>query len=68
MGKHKKAGYSTACVCLFVFDMMHYNGQDLSKKTLKERRKILEDTDVLVPIECRVQLSEMKVRGCVGCS
>jgi DNA ligase-3 len=56
LGKHKKAGFSTACVCLFVFDMMHYNGKDLSKKPLKDRRKMMENTDVMVPIECRVQV------------
>jgi DNA ligase-3 len=43
LGKHKKAGFKTACVCLFVFDMMHYNGEDLSGLSLQRRRKLMEE-------------------------
>jgi DNA ligase-3 len=57
LGKHKKAGFQTACVCLFVFDMMHYNGEDLSALPLQRRRELMERH--IRPIECRVQLSQM---------
>lgn len=31
-------------MCVFVFDIIYYNGEPLLKKTLKERREILRDT------------------------
>jgi DNA ligase-3 len=57
LGKHKKSGFKTACVCLFVFDMLQFNGKDLTKLPLHERRKLMEKH--ITPIDCRVQLSEM---------
>ena len=32
LGKHKKTAFSDAQVCLFVFDCIHYNGENLMKK------------------------------------
>ncbi|XP_037027117.1 DNA ligase 3 [Bradysia coprophila] len=56
LGKHKKTEYQTAEVCLFVFDCLLYNGEDCTKKTMQERRKILEKN--MRPIKNHVQLSE----------
>lgn len=32
LGKHKKTAFDAAEVCLFVFDCIYYNGEDLTKK------------------------------------
>lgn len=32
LGVHKKAQFKSAEVCLFVFDIIYYNGEDLTKK------------------------------------
>lgn len=32
LGKHKKTAFDTAEVCLFVFDCIYLNGEDLTKK------------------------------------
>ena len=42
LGKHKGSGFRDANPCLFVFDIMHYNGENLMAKPIKERRKLLE--------------------------
>ena len=42
LGKHKGSGFKDANPCLFVFDIMHYNGENLMSKPIKERRKLLE--------------------------
>ena len=42
LGKHKGSGFRDANPCLFVFDIMHYNGENLMSKPIKERRKLLE--------------------------
>lgn len=60
LGKHKKEGCSTfAETCLFIFDCLYFNGEDLMKKPMKERRKFLEDN--LTEIKHHVQLSETKM-------
>ncbi|KAJ6638894.1 DNA ligase 3 [Pseudolycoriella hygida] len=56
LGKHKKTEFQTAEVCLFVFDCLLYNGEDCTKKTMRDRRKILEEN--MRPIQNHVQLSE----------
>ncbi|XP_072037011.1 DNA ligase 3-like [Amphiura filiformis] len=59
LGIHKKSAFQDATVCLFVFDCLHFNGENLMDKTMKERRKILERN--LTPIPNRVMFSEMQV-------
>lgn len=57
LGVHKKAAFSEANVCLFVFDCLHYNGENLMKKPIKERRKVLKK--VMVEIPNHIMFSEM---------
>jgi DNA ligase 3 len=59
LGKHKKEEHSSAVSCLFIFDCLLFNGEDLTQKTMKERRKFLEDN--LTEIKNHVQLSEYKL-------
>ena len=42
LGIHKGTGFKDAVPCLFVFDIMYYNGENLMEKPIKERRKLLE--------------------------
>lgn len=58
LGVHKKAAFQDANVCLFVFDCLHYNGENLMQKPIKERRKILRHSMVEIPN--RILFSEMK--------
>ncbi|XP_045603915.2 DNA ligase 3 [Procambarus clarkii] len=59
LGIHKKAAFEDANVCLFVFDCIHYNGEDLMNKPLTERRKVLEES--MVEIKNHIMFSEMKL-------
>lgn len=59
LGKHKKEEFSSAVTCLFIFDCLYFNGDDLTKKTMKERRKFLEDN--ITPIKHHIQLSEYRI-------
>lgn len=59
LGKHKKEQHSTSEICLFIFDCLYFNGEDLTKKPMKERRKFLEDN--LTVIKHHVQLSEYRL-------
>lgn len=59
LGIHKKEGFANAQVCLFIFDCLYIDGENLTKKTLVERRKRLQE--VLKPIKNRIQLSEFKL-------
>lgn len=59
LGKHKQAGFTDATPCLFVFDCIYYNGENLMSKSIKERRKFL--TDHMVEVGNNVKFSEMKV-------
>ncbi|XP_055381243.1 DNA ligase 3 [Condylostylus longicornis] len=56
LGVHKKEQFANSEVCLFVFDCIYFNGEDLTKRTIKERKKILENN--IKPIKNHVQLSE----------
>lgn len=58
LGIHKKAKFSEANVCLFVFDILHFNGENLMGKSMRKRRAILEQNMTEIPN--RVMLSEMK--------
>ena len=42
LGIHKGTGFKDAVPCLFVFDIMYYNGENLMNKPIKERRMLLE--------------------------
>ncbi|XP_014214879.1 DNA ligase 3 [Copidosoma floridanum] len=56
LGVHKRSEFKDANVCLFVFDIIYYNGESLLNRTMKERRKLLEQK--MTPIENRIMLSE----------
>lgn len=58
LGVHKKAAFKDANVCLFVFDCVHFNGENLMDKPMKERRRILEKNMTEVPN--RIKFSEAK--------
>uniref|UniRef100_H2Z1K6 DNA ligase n=1 Tax=Ciona savignyi TaxID=51511 RepID=H2Z1K6_CIOSA len=58
LGIHKKTKFTDANVCLFIFDILHFNGENLMGKSMKERRTILETSIHEIPN--RVMLSELK--------
>lgn len=59
LGVHKKAKFQDAQVCLFVFDCLHLNGENIMHKPIKERRKVL--TDEMKEIKNRIMFSEMSL-------
>ncbi|KAK7093638.1 hypothetical protein V1264_007347 [Littorina saxatilis] len=59
LGVHKKAAFSDAKVCLFIFDCLLINDDNLMETPLKERRKILEKN--MTTVEHHIQLSEVHV-------
>lgn len=59
LGKKKREGVAdSANNCLFVFDVLLYNGEDMLKKPLSVRRALLES--VIIEQKNRVVLSELK--------
>ncbi|KAI8046838.1 hypothetical protein M5D96_003052 [Drosophila gunungcola] len=56
LGAHKKQTFANAAVCLFVFDCILYDGEDLTQLPFRKRREILEQN--IKPIKSHVQLSE----------
>ncbi|XP_060066449.1 DNA ligase 3-like [Ylistrum balloti] len=58
LGVHKKAQFTDAKVCLFVFDCLHINGENIMDKPIKTRRKILHEN--MTEIEHHVMFSEMQ--------
>nr|XP_002129234.1 DNA ligase 3 [Ciona intestinalis] len=58
LGIHKKSKFQDANVCLFIFDILQFNGENLMGKSMKERRTILETSMKVIPN--RVMLSELK--------
>ncbi|KAH8388332.1 hypothetical protein KR093_004286 [Drosophila rubida] len=56
LGAHKKQTFANASVCLFVFDCLLYDGDDLTQLSFCKRREILEQN--IQPIKSHVQLSE----------
>ncbi|KAH8409758.1 hypothetical protein KR222_004896 [Zaprionus bogoriensis] len=56
LGAHKKQIYANASVCLFVFDCLLFDGEDLTQLAFSKRREILEQH--MQPIKSHVQLSE----------
>lgn len=60
LGIHKKNSYAgEAQNCLFVFDVLYLDGENLTKKPLDERREILKR--VLKPAKNRILMSESKL-------
>ena len=58
LGIHKGSDFKDADPCLFIFDCIFYNGDNLMNKTLKERRQFLVDN--MVEVGNRIKLSEIK--------
>jgi len=57
LGVHKGSGFKDATPCLFVFDCMYYNGENLMEKPIKERRRLLEKH--MVEVGNNVKFSEL---------
>ena len=62
LGKKKMGMYKDANSCLFVFDLLFYNGEDLMNRTMRERREMLEK--IIVEQKNRVMLSKMVEINC----
>lgn len=58
LGKHKKAEFKDASVCLFVFDCIYYNGEILTEKPISYRKKILKEN--MTEITNHIVFSEME--------
>lgn len=58
LGAHKKTAFKDANVCLFVFDCLQYNDENLINRSLSERRKILQEN--MKEIKNHILFSEMK--------
>lgn len=58
LGIHKGSDFKDADPCLFIFDCIFYNGDNLMNKPLKERRQFLVDN--MVEVGNRIKLSEIK--------
>jgi len=59
LGVHKAAGFEDAVPCLFVFDCIYYNGENLLNKPIRDRRTLL--TQHMVEVKNVIKLSEMKI-------
>ncbi|XP_066922731.1 DNA ligase 3-like [Clytia hemisphaerica] len=59
LGIHKKAKFKDATVCYVIFDILQFNDENLMKRSVQERRKILQDNVTEIP--GRIVHSEMKV-------
>lgn len=58
LGAHKKTAFKDANVCLFVFDCLQYNDENLMDRPLSERRKILHEN--MKEIKNHIMFSEMR--------
>jgi len=58
LGIHKGSDFKDAVPCLFIFDCIFYNGENLMNKPLVDRRKFL--TDTMVEVKNRIKFSEIK--------
>lgn len=56
LGIHKKSAFKDASVCLFIFDCLQFNDENLMQKNMKERRQILEKNVTVIPN--KIMLSE----------
>eukprot|EP01083_Nonionella_stella_P144516 451356_1 len=59
LGKHKRQTFADASPCLFVFDILFFNGKSLVKTPLNERRKLLEKE--FREIKNKIKLSELNM-------
>ena len=59
LGVHKQSDFQDATPCLFVFDCMFYNGENLMNKPIKLRKKLLED--VMGEVGNYVKFSETRI-------
>lgn len=59
LGVHKKEQFKDASVCLFVFDILRYNDDDLMTRTLTERKMLLESK--MNEVENRVMMSNYQL-------
>ena len=59
LGVHKAAGFQDATPCLFIFDCMYYNGENLMNQPIKDRRSKLQK--IMVEVGNYVKFSEAKV-------
>lgn len=57
LGVHKRSAFKDATCCLFIFDILYFNGENLMNKPIKERRAILEKNVTEIPNH--IMLSEM---------
>ncbi|XP_022799569.1 DNA ligase 3-like isoform X2 [Stylophora pistillata] len=57
LGIHKKSAFKDASVCLFIFDCLQFNDENMMKKSMTERRKVLEQNVTVIPN--KIMLSEM---------
>jgi len=56
LGIHKKSAFKDATCCLFIFDMIHFNGETLMDRPICERRRLLEQN--ITEVKNRIMLSE----------
>eukprot|EP01084_Bolivina_argentea_P051061 93929_1 len=59
LGKHKRDTFKDAKSCLFVFDILYFNGNSLLNNTMEERRKILEKE--FKEIKNTIHLSKLEI-------
>ena len=59
LGIHKAAGFQDAKPCLFIFDCMYYNGENLMQKPIHYRRKKLQE--IMKEVGNYVKFSEAKI-------
>ncbi|KJH42803.1 ATP-dependent DNA ligase domain protein [Dictyocaulus viviparus] len=59
LGIHKKEKFKDASVCLFVFDILLYNNEDLMSRSISHRKKLLESQ--MTEIKNRVMLSNYRL-------
>ncbi|XP_077998506.1 DNA ligase 3-like [Glandiceps talaboti] len=59
LGVHKKAAFQDASVCLFVFDCLHFNGENLMDKPVVERKKILREN--MKEIQNKIMFTEAQL-------
>jgi DNA ligase-3 len=56
LGVHKRNEFQDAACCLFIFDIIYFNGENLMNKPMQERRKLMEEN--VTPVKNRIMLSE----------
>ncbi|EDQ89519.1 uncharacterized protein MONBRDRAFT_25238 [Monosiga brevicollis MX1] len=56
LGVHKKTRFTNAQPCLFIFDILHFNGRNLMDETMEERRRLL--TSHVVSVHNEIMYSE----------